>query len=85
MDCCSEIFAGMPRPPLPLFTSVEDAEKKIKMALDLWNTRYASWFHFYSVSQFDKECRDPSKMVQAYTNDSIWRNHAEIVDFLNKK
>ena len=27
------------RPPLPPFTSVADAEKKVQMAEDAWNTR----------------------------------------------
>ena len=62
------------RPPLPPFTTAQDAARKVRLAEDAWNGR------------------DPLKVAQAYTQDSVWRNraefitgHAEIEAFLTRK
>ena len=49
------------RPPLPPFTTKEDADRKVRLAEDAWNTR------------------NPEFVVQAYTENSVWRNRTEFL------
>lgn len=80
------------KPPFPPF-SAETAQKKVKAAQDLWNTRYRPTLsvRIRPTDSFASN-RDPSRVKHGYTFDSIWRNrdtflqgHDQIVEFLTKK
>lgn len=82
-------------PPFPPFT-LETAQKKVKAAQNVWNTRQVPalpWGVSENMKAYTIDLnRNPENVKMAYTPDSIWRNRDsflqgrdEIVKFLKQK